>query len=255
MPEEIKQQSDPAETKQTTAAAEPAQVDNRDELTKAFSNAWNKGKESGRKEILKTIEEIFGTTDIESLKPVVKKTEVVKDIEKQYQEKLLNLESELQTIKAKEKNQIIENSIKSAFEALNLRPKKSSTALNEFLAEHDISFEDGVSIAYKKGSRIPITTASGIADLKEAVKQFSENKENSWLFAPSGQVKGSIDIDTRGINQELPAGFLKNPANLEALKRTNQLEPALAGQPVNMAKVKEYLESANVKNLRIVKTG
>jgi len=210
------------------------------ELTKKFSSTWNEAKDSGRNEVLSEIEKVFGTRDLTAIKPA----EVV-DVKKQqaqWQEKLSAIESENKTLKENMARTGLENSIKGAFESLNLRPRKSSTAMSEFLNEFEIKSDNGNQFIFKRGSSVPLTDGrGGAATITDAVKTFAESQENSFLFMSGGGRGGHISDSLTG--SELPKGFLKNPANVDALRKTGQLEKAFRGESVDMEAVKAELQA------------
>jgi len=259
---EAQHPGDQAEVSQPDPAAPPEEKAPEkkplDKNTDKFRQTWNDGKESGRKAFASELESKLGTSDlglIAEMITVAKEQQTTgKTQNEELQARVQTLEAEKAQITEQQVKTSLENSVISSFENLRLSPKKTSTALNEFLGEHEI--KDGK--VYPKGSEVPVTDGQGgLASIQQSIQQWSGKPENGFLFDRPGG--GHLEVNPGSNSNELPEGFLRNPQNVEALRRTGELGKAMSGQAVNMAKVNAELKTQQAQkaaaHLQILQQG
>lgn len=225
------------------------------DLSKKFSENWNKAREAERRAWTTQLNEKFGVMSLDELaekisapKPDAKKPDDSdKKVLTEYEQKISELEKMVSSLKSQTEQTRVEAELAQALASLPNPPRKGSVVMREFLDSYEVRLENGETRVYRRGRDIPETNGEGeLAKPLDVLKTWAEQPDNQWLFA-RGTGNGVNLSQGRPQTGQLPAGFMKDPANVEALKKTGQFAAAMSGKPVDMTKIKAELnKSASV---------
>lgn len=153
-------------------------------------------------------------------------------------ERLKNLELENQTLKQAQAQAQIRNAFASELtRAMAIDPEDTLSAIE---AKFEIRTVDGRELIYRKGATIPETANGKEATVKDFIAKYKAEKPHHFRQGGSGLETDLADSNNGSLVTE---SQLRDQNFVKALKGTGQYDLVFEKKPVDMKRIRAYMET------------